>query len=552
MSVRKNGSLIIRRQLLAMLLVIALCASVAMAAYGSGAAKSPEVINPMPITEETTTLTYFRPVNGYEVTRMSTLDDKRNYQELEKITNIKIDWVSPPEGAGVEWLTLQLSTGDIPDIIGDWIFQLPGGIPKAIEDDLVLPLNDYLDDYAPYYQRLRTMIPDVGKQTMYDSGVVPGFYQIQVDTESPWAGVMIRKDMLDKVGLGVPETMEDWYEALTALKNNGIEIPIQMDPELIAYGGFFLGAYGIGWEYYQDDGVVKYGNIQPEFKDFIAELHKWYAEGLLDPDFDTRDWDSRTELILNDRAAAFFNWNWQVFGKAINETGKGEIVSVPFPTLRDGGPVKFSQKMYNVNPGVCAVITTSCENPEVAIRWMDYMYSEDGFLLMNYGVEGESYVFEDGLPDEMMFKEPAAWAPFLPKLFSEGKHPVFTEAMLKDPDFEFYMASSPWKDQYGPYLRTDRGNEREMDFFAFARYDLWTRPSTEQNLPNISFTTDESGRISEIKTDIDTYRKEMYFAFIKGTESLDNWDNYVATMKSMGIDEMVAIYQAALDRYNAR
>lgn len=63
---------------------------------------------------------------------------------------------------------------------------------------------------------------------------------------------------------------------------------------------------------------------------------------------------------------------------------------------------------------------------------------------------------------------------------------------------------------------------------------------------------ENNSRYASIMNDIDTYKNEMIVKFIMGAESLDKFDEYVATMKSMGIDEAIQMQQSGLERYNNR
>ncbi|MDW7657785.1 MAG: hypothetical protein SCM11_11510 [Bacillota bacterium] len=71
-------------------------------------------------------------------------------------------------------------------------------------------------------------------------------------------------------------------------------------------------------------------------------------------------------------------------------------------------------------------------------------------------------------------------------------------------------------------------------------------------MPPLTFTAEESLRTSEIMGEVNTYYDEMVNKFIMGVEPLSKYDEYVTRINAMGIDEAIAIYQAALDRYNLR
>ena len=76
--------------------------------------------------------------------------------------------------------------------------------------------------------------------------------------------------------------------------------------------------------------------------------------------------------------------------------------------------------------------------------------------------------------------------------------------------------------------------------------------ANKYNLPNVTPLQDESKELATLNNEITTYVDEMVLKFILGTESLDNWDTYVNTIKGMNIDRALEIYNGALDRYNAR
>ena len=83
--------------------------------------------------------------------------------------------------------------------------------------------------------------------------------------------------------------------------------------------------------------------------------------------------------------------------------------------------------------------------------------------------------------------------------------------------------------------------------------EIWpSNADGDYMLPNVSLTTEEGNQFSTIMGDLETYVSEMTTKFILGTESLDGYDGFVETMKAMGVEDAIALYQAALDRWSAR
>ena len=86
-------------------------------------------------------------------------------------------------------------------------------------------------------------------------------------------------------------------------------------------------------------------------------------------------------------------------------------------------------------------------------------------------------------------------------------------------------------------------------------FEIWANDTILQDwtMPTLSLTKDESVERSSIKTDIETFAKEQTTQMITGVLDVEtNWDSYISTIQSMGIEDAIAITQAAYDRYLQR
>ena len=92
-----------------------------------------------------------------------------------------------------------------------------------------------------------------------------------------------------------------------------------------------------------------------------------------------------------------------------------------------------------------------------------------------------------------------------------------------------------------------------LDENALASVEIWgSSGDGDYTMPNVSLTSEESARAAQIFSDIDTLNNETWFKILLGQQSIDTWGDYLASIREMGIDEYIAIYQTALDRYNQR
>lgn len=450
---------------------------------------------------------------------IQTLAENDVYQELEKRTNVKIEFIHPSGDAG-QALQLLLASQDIPDIIEGAARSYPGGPDKAISDGVYLRLNELIEQYAPNFKALRESNPEIARQTIADSGNIWAFSTIQTMDEPPWTGLRIRKDWLDELSLEVPTTVDELHTVLKAFKDiKNVESPLLWWDSWMDEYGIVIGAWDIGNSFYQVDGQVLFAPLQPAYKDYIETMRTWYNEGLLDKEFATRNEDGRQTLIANGKAGVYID--------ASDPEVKKNTVAVPYVTLEKGAKRHFNL-VNPYNKGGDTVITTACKYPEEAVKWFDYHYSDEAILLFNYGIEGKSYTLVDGQPQ-------------------------FTELMLKS-DKGYSATDLAWvyKLHGGPYKR---------DFMAFPGMDpkfiddmkVWgDSVDGSYVLPSLTLNSEEGTENSEIMNEINTFIKETTLKFIMGIESMDKYDAFVEQIKKMNIQRAVEIQQNAFERYNSR
>ena len=349
---------------------------------------------------------------------------------------------------------------------------------------------------------------------------------------------MIRQDWLDKLGLEVPVTLDDWYNVLKAFKDgdpngNGIADEIPFTTRHTQAGILaFMEAYGIsGFEaneqFFIEDDTIKYAYIDDRCKEALTFMNKLYSEGLIDQEYATNDTNVWLSRITNEVSGACQDTVARAYslGQAINQAGNedAKFVVVAPPQGPDGTQMTTSQ-MQAIR-GYTAISADS-EYIEEIVKMFDYFFSEEGSLLNNWGIEGLTYEMVDGKPQYTdMIANDEQGRSILSMLNVYGhrewayQQDIGYEDALLDPEYVVYR------------------NEMEQ----------YIRPT----LPALSFTEDERDLINSKYTEIQTYKDEMCSRFITGKESLDNFDTFVETIKSMGIEEVLEAYQAAYDRYMA-
>ncbi|UYO02424.1 extracellular solute-binding protein [Paenibacillus sp. PSB04] len=485
--------------------------------------------------------TSWEALNNNAVTFYSNLAETPFGKALVEKTGVNVKYVHPNDQQTKEQFNLMIASDELPDTVEyDWTGRsagsYPGGPEKAIKDGVILELNDLIDKYAPNLKKKLEADKELDKMVKTDSGKYYVFPMIRNPSGLVFRGPIIRKDWLDDLNLPVPTTIAEWETTLKAFKDQkGAKAPLSVT---YTGGNFeirdaFIGAYHTSNSFYIDDeGKVKYGPVDPQYKDFLALFRKWFAEGLFDKDFALTDGKALDNKILTGQTGATVSLLSGGLGKWMDamkkQDPKFKLVGAPYPTIQKGEVPFTGQRDFKYNPGPSKAITTAAKNPELVARWLDYAYSDEGAMLFNFGIEGESYSMDNGTP-------------------------VYTDLIKNNEKYSLQQMVSQYSKPNGPYEADERRN-----WNTFPEQDeavkIWSQTDAEKHtLPAFLTPTDEESKeLGKILTDVGNYKEEMFVKFIVGKEPMENYDAYVAQIKKLGIDRAVEIYQNALDRYNER
>jgi putative aldouronate transport system substrate-binding protein len=484
---------------------------------------------------ETVTLTYFVDSLGDSI--IQSYNDNLMYQEVEKILNVDIDFQHSARGEFGNQLSVMLASGDLPDMIES--FSYAKGAQAAIQDGLILDLSDLVPEYAPDYYELITSDDAIWREVVTDEGTIWSFNCLQPKQEPAWRGISLREDLLQEAGLEPPETIAEFKEVLAAFKNLGVDYPFSMRFEYsngafnligaFQRDGYFVAAYGLGPDWYLDtNDEVQFGPMQDAYKDFLAEMNAWYNEGLLDPDFATRESSDFDSYIVNGEIGAFVSGygpslNYQNNGQAQNPNYK--LTQITNPSLNKGELAQL-RNQDSVNKGNATVVTVNCENPEKAVEFLNFGYTEEGAMMYNYGLEGVSYEMVDGKPQ-------------------------WTEAMTDGSEGAWPQIREKYKKHTGPYNRD--WEAAPLSDYEYQCMENWSVCGTSMKVPdNLSLTDAESAEYNPIMTDVYTYLTENVTAFINGSRSLEEFDQFRADLESFGVERALEIKRASYERYKSR
>ncbi len=482
------------------------------------------------------TLTLWSSLHANVAASATNLGETEFAKELEKETGIKINYIHPAIGKESENFSLMIASGELPDMVQHNWQAAHGGPAGMIEDEVILPLNDLIDKNAPNLKAYLKEHPDISRVIKTDDGQYYVFPFIRGDKSLLIsAGPIIRKDWLDELGLSTPETIDDWEKMLYAFKTKkGASAPLSVSPSTSSYLYYIFNATP---DFYIDNGKVKFGCMEPEFKEAVTKLHQWFDEGLIDKNYISADASMNTYNILNGEAGATFGGGGGDLGKWLetmkDKGGSFDLIGVKFPS-KDGKECAFAPFNDYYAPHASVAITTNCKNPSLAAKWLDYGYGEKGHMLNNFGIEGESYKMVDGYPKytEIITNNPDGLT--LGQAMSRYMRSCYSGAFVQDKRYiEQYYSLEQQKHALGEWLKS---------------YD----ETMKKKMPQVTISPEESTDYANIYSEIVKYRNERITAFILGNVSLDKYDEYLETMKGLKSDKVIEIQQNAYDRFMKR
>ncbi|MNW38208.1 Lipoprotein LipO precursor [compost metagenome] len=463
------------------------------------------------------------------------------FKRLEKQTNVKINWENIPDTDFAEKKNLLLASGDLPDAFYGAGFTDYDLINYG-KDGTIIPLEDLIDKYAPNLKALLDRRPDIKLAITAPDGHIyglPSWEENKLDT-NPFFHV-INKNWLDKLGLKVPQTLDEYTQTLIAFKTkdpngNGKadEIPLSfMHMQWCSDIAGIFGAFGLPDNL--EHRIVREGKViftasQPQYKEALKYIHdNWYKQGLIDRESFTQD---AAQYLAKgktpDETLGSYVW-WEVEEVVGPERSKDYAL---LPPLKGPNGDQMIGHSNGGGPGRGGfVITKENRYPAMTMRWIDQQYDPYMAAQIHWG------------PLDVVFKKDEKGKLVnlpLPKGVSAG---------------EFRQKVAPGTGNPGVITFDDFGKVVDMEPRAQKRADYldkyYTPYMTKENYPSIFFEPDELDKINRIEPELIKYVNTQRGKFIVDGDVDEKWDSYVKTLEKMGLNELMEIYQKGLDRYNA-
>lgn len=451
--------------------------------------------------------------------------------EFKKQTNVDVELQLNAYENATEKMNLALNSGSYADVIGGWILSDAMILTYGVEQGVFIPLEDIFEQYCPNISAILDL-PGVREKMTAPDGHIYSIPYVCGDTTVNYSPY-INSEWLANVNMEMPTTTDEFEEVLKAFKaqdanGNGDpndEIPFSTDPNnkyLEAMAGYF------GMPMTKEaltvvDGETAYAGLSSEYRQCLSWLNKLYEQGLID-----------TEIFTQDSATWEGKGNRDMYGVSI-AYGSSEFSGLeqttekpkydPLPVLNaDQGGQWMRATLGNSTYRTQAVITDNAKHPEIIARWFDNAFALENGIGCSVGPvgvvcfkegDGDQYRRIDTKTLDQEMQEKISWSNLwpqsLPKYTPIGWKPI--------EDNPLYDEKKAVEQYYEPWL-------------------------TEDIVEPIWVDQDSVEIYSEYKTAIDDYFRQQQALFISGEQDIDDdaaWQAYKDGYEGLGLSKYLEI-----------
>lgn len=494
-------------------------------------------------------------------------------KEWEELTGIRFEWQDVPYDGVAEKINLTLSAGgdQLPDCFWNFVDgQSSNFVVQYADQGVFMPTEDIIDNYMPNYKALLESKEEYRKIATAPDGHIYGFPYIEemeglVLTPGPF---VINNDWLEQVNMDMPTTVDEYVEVLKAfrdagdLNGNGQADETPLAVQFGAHDTFgsndlfyrFTGCFGqadsyCGGNNYADhlylneEGKVAFSATDEAFRKTAEFFNMLWNEGLI--------WNGSFEA---DTSLAFENsllkQDVATVGSYSTWGGKESITNIEvrnqyeaLPRLEgENGKTGFRLNYSELQDSSNTAITTNCEFPHVIGLMVEAISSDPKLAVTsNWGAVGAVFVEEE---DGFLTKPRDENGNALPQgEFADGKEsarenttPCRGSFIIKDSYYEDVCDYDAV-----PLLEGQKTNGKEEMLEEYA----------DSVLPRTMLTVEESSRVSQIQPTISDIVDRYVVDWVLNGVTDESWQSYQTELENAGVADLISIWQAAIDRYNA-
>lgn len=451
------------------------------------------------------------------------------YKTMEEFTNVKLN--IEEGGSGADYTTkinLRMAAADAPHMVQTDVTTAQ----LFIRDGLIVELTPYMEQFGTHYVQELQKSPELYRNATDSDGKFWFIGKIRWKHDN--TSLLINQPWMDELGLTHPTTADELTEVLRAFKAaKGDHIAPWTSGGWAGSTGVYTYAYlsfgtSAGFTLWED-GQYLYGPYekQAETKAALQWLNQLYSEKLLDNEYLTLSNDDYVAKVRRDEVGMVYGW----FSASTNHVDENGNPIVPTKTdwVTPDALKTPAGKQYTLQPGVLSsqmFITSSHPDPEKAVQYFDYYFTDEGCDLFSWGVEGVTYNVVNGervFVDDILLAGSAMNAARNHGVIVEG-WPMLQRDLIPGLYFQDIIDS----------IETN------------AKFWLPTQPV-------LAGSTDEEKEIANILVDVNKLNNESFAKFVAGELNFESdWDNYIKQMESFGIARVIELRQKHYQEWQAK
>ena len=317
---------------------------------------------------------------------------------------LKMDYPADSNDSRIE---LMVATGEYPDFVF-----AKGSVSALIRNDALIDMSDLIDEYGP---NIKKLYGDEYENLRYSSED-PSIYQlcsdkVQEETLETSGTAQLQWAVLQENQYRVPYTLEEYtqmirdymekYPMINGKPAIGISIVCSdwhWYTMLSNPSGYMNGSANNGqWIVDDEKQEVYYKHAADGQKEYFKWLNEMYNEGILDPEFATQTHEDFVLKVAEGRVLGLLDEEWDYTSAEISlrADGQEEHTYAGLPVTIDRSVKCPSLKQQNLAVGWGIGITKSCKDPVRAVRFLDWLCSDEAQVLLNWGIEGVDYYYDE-------------------------------------------------------------------------------------------------------------------------------------------------------------
>ena len=478
-------------------------------------------------------------------------------------------------------ISLMFASDSVPDLV--WGIRLSNNdvMVYGMQEGMLLNWKDLITpELMPNTYQAMQDYPDAFTASTAPDGniytlpmITGSSYYTNTGTFSAAIRMYINKDWMDACGITeLPTTLDEYLEVLRTFKEKdpmGLgenNIPLIGNQEkdktfvwnALGFHGTATQAYGTAFDLKDNQLVLPC--YTEEAKEFITFYNPLYNEGLISPDYFTLDQTAARGLMASGVCGVLGDSTLT----AIGDAWPSWVALSPLTSDVNDVAVAAFNPGYSVGQLYASAYT---EHPEVLARIVDYMYSDEGALYYNYGpmkgteetlgvVDGWYYDENNRITTDKVvngeFTDISEYAYQYIKSYSSapGRFDHYSQTAAAMAGIEFPGKEMTIVDKLTgaeiPSLIMDVYTDDNNDgHWRITQSEAMIDHLTAVRLPDVYLTAEQNQRVADLSTVINDYVTAESAKFIVGTRPLSELDAYFEELKSLGIEEYIAIYQEA-------